>query len=38
MTECSVPNPYTPSAVPADRSKPDAEETMKSIQKGAEAA
>lgn len=28
MTECSVPNPYTPSAIPADRSVPDPEETM----------
>ncbi|MFB2572558.1 AMP-binding protein [Micrococcus sp. IITD107] len=28
MTECSVPNPYTPSPIPADRSVPDAEERM----------
>jgi phenylacetate-CoA ligase len=28
MTTCSVPNPYTPSVVPADRSQPDLEETM----------
>ena len=28
MTTCSVPNPYTPSPIPADRSVADAEERM----------
>ncbi len=28
MTTCSVPNPYTPAVVIADRSQPDLEETM----------
>ena len=28
MTTCSVPNPYNPSPIPADRSVPDAEERM----------